>query len=611
MKPIELHENMGPAIMSRLQDYVELPKSGFLAGQAVASAVSELFGDGRAVVYNDVDVFREQTEYDLQSLREMREENDSNWGRRTLSTCTFNTHELDVTYGGLDITKKSHYEVKHAARKDMLNEIQCHGLSWDIAGFLKTFDINAVQVGIDLKVQKLVWTPAFNQFCQSRQLEIVAMHTPFHSLIRYFRKLEELEGTYGNNERMIELVAAAYHLQRIELEQLGVKKPVQDLQWRFGKVYADKLDKVKTAISPYFDITTEEINGYPITSMVPNFQIEKDMQNLDTKLVDFLPVISRALREKHGKGMQERLNYLLKHKPEKRSHLTLSFHCQGESFVKGNVTPAQMAQMDSVLHEHGISHYLHPLTTLGEQFARFKLIEKEVQARGKWVYGVLETQRAFNIENELKDVLDERERLLKEKLTEPVFSPRMLHDYSVRELITGQELLIEGESVHHCVGGYALSVKNGTAIIVSIRKGTHVSGWTTLELNRKGKGWVVQQHRGLQNRSVTEDEKSIAATYCSHVNVATIFGAKVAEWGDLKYPQQTQVVGEFIERILTKQQPNQSLWFKSQLGRLSHKMHCFLKSPSSFFTKRGFVYPKYAIFSYWAAYLKHSILGFK
>lgn len=41
--------------------------------------------------------------------------------------------------------------------------------------------------------------------------------------------------------------------------------------------------------------------------------------------------------------------------------------------------------------------------------------------------------------------------------------------FSIKELVTGNELLTEGSEMKHCVGGYTYSVKNGTSIIIALK----------------------------------------------------------------------------------------------------------------------------------------------
>ena len=55
-KSILLHPGMGESIVAHLSQFGNLPKTGILAGQAVDSAITDLFGNGGGV-YNDLDIF--------------------------------------------------------------------------------------------------------------------------------------------------------------------------------------------------------------------------------------------------------------------------------------------------------------------------------------------------------------------------------------------------------------------------------------------------------------------------------------------------------------------------------------------------------------------------
>jgi hypothetical protein len=76
---LELKRDMGRAVIDHLSALGPLPSAGYLAGQAVSSAVFQLFAeDGEGlVVYNDLDVFHKATERDLDIAE---------WKQRTLST---------------------------------------------------------------------------------------------------------------------------------------------------------------------------------------------------------------------------------------------------------------------------------------------------------------------------------------------------------------------------------------------------------------------------------------------------------------------------------------------------------------------------------------------
>jgi hypothetical protein len=551
MGKLILNENMGGAILARLKDFTDLPQHGYVAGQSVASAVSELFGDGRAVSYNDVDVFRSRTAEEEESLLVWDEEK---WvgparQKRAINTCQFTTLELGESYGRITETTVGRYKVLKTTRNGMLNEVFCEFATTNTQKFLETFDLNCVQVGVDLATKKLFWTPEFQSFTETRQLDVVTLHTPFHSLIRYFRKKEELAGVFGNDERILEMLAAAYYIE-MNQEHRSIKSTgpaeYRDLRWRFGQIYREKLDAVAGQILPHFSIESEMVNDYLVTHLVPRFEPGKDLVRTKMPfLVHALPKLSRALREKHVKGAQSRLNYLAEN-VEEQSITRAHWLCTGEDFVKSNVTPMQMAQLDKVTNSHDISRHLAS-SSLTALWGKFSLVRKEVSRRGLWVYGVLETNavQAWT-EDSLTVFLDEQEHLLNRTYKKPTLHPLTLDGHVARELVSGMELVNEGQELHHCVGGYAGSVKAGRSRIISMRPSQHPDTWLTLELRRHKVGWSIEQLRGLQNRTASPLELKVAQVYLNYTNVAAIIGAPLARLAIRLVPEQVFAAGNWV-----------------------------------------------------------------
>lgn len=555
MGKIVLNTNMGDAILNRLRDFTDLPASGYVAGQAVASAVSELFGDGRAVQYNDVDVFRESRPEDFAS-RSQSHPNSAPRSKTAIRRCDFSTLGMEQSnYGDISETTVKRYQVLGTKRQGMLNEVLCGFSQHSREQFLQTFDLNCVQVGVDLESKELFWTSDFELFNQTRQLDVVTLHTPFHSLIRYFRKKEELGGVYGNDERIIEMLAAAYHIEVNRGKAAGDSTTLAEysnLRWRFGRIYREKLDAVAGMILPHFSVETEMIHDYPVSILVPRFEPGRDLTPAGIpNLVHCLPKLSRALREKHTPATQARLNHLAK--TMDGNSLTRGFWLEkGDAYIKGNVTPAQIVQMDKVASKHFLAHQLDQ-PTLGEQWQQFNRIRVEASRRGVWVYGVLEnTPAQVWTDATLDELLVEQEKLLKQTLTRRTLPPLAIAGFRARELVTGMDMSLEGAEVHHCVAGYAHSVKKKLARIVSLRSGDTPDTWLTVELRKKGLAWTAVQVRGLQNRDSLQFERDAATTYANYSNLAVCLGGFITGQLARAYPAAASSAGARVGAVLEK-----------------------------------------------------------
>lgn len=532
---VVLNEGMGVAVLNRLREFTNLPDTGFVAGQAVASAVSELFGDGAAVAYNDVDVFRENTTQDCIALA-ARRESDSKEPRAAaaLKTCTFTTLETcKDDYGELVDSSITAYQVRASKRVGMLNEVLCRFLTTDSTRFLSTFDMNCVQVGVDLETQQLCWTAKFAEFLRTRQMEIVSLHTPWHSLIRYFKKCAELDGVYGNDERMVELVAAAYRLEK-QREKLRydpeTKLRLASQRWQFGALFAEKLDKVSSQVLPHFEVRSELVNNYEVFELVPRFDVDADLLKLTPASIHVLPAMSRALREMHTPARKACLHYFAKAKWEE-SATTRMWSVKGFDFVQGNITAAQLAEMDKALGQHKVRAHVDAPTLAGT-WQKYLLLRNEVRKRGNWVYGVLENIAARDwTADSLASVLDEREQDLSKRLVAAPWADFELKGWRCTDLSTGLQLLEEGEALHHCVGGYARTVADGRSRIISIRKGGHARSWLTLQLQRASptrRAWSVVQLRGVLNREATEEEMAVARAYALYATLLPTVGTSAA-----------------------------------------------------------------------------------
>ena len=601
MKQVILQAEMGGAVLNKLREFTDLPRTGYVAGQSVASAVSELFGDGRAVAYNDVDVFRTRTTEEqathearvnawYERLRVIQDENSQVLNtpfdqpptkyQASKNLCTFTTQEQENDYGQMMLSSTNRYEVERTARAGMLNEVVCHYIQGGLKNVLRTFDLNAVQIGVDIETEQLVWTYDFERFMATRQLDIVTMHTPLHSLIRYFRKRQELQGTYGNDERILEMVGAAYHLG---LDEDGEFKPYSNVRWKFGEIYKSRFDSVASSISPHFELTAVPSNSSPVYLLTPRFDIPKDLKEGTSNIVFNLPLVSRALREKHRKGAQERLQYLTKPLPPRpeptgRNRPLLdrfvrdSWLAQGDAYVTGNVTAAEMKQLDRVVKNHpGLSAHIEGLS-LKDQWERIKALKTAASQRGIWAYGVVESRDRESVDwtpDGMQVMLDEAEVLLNETLKVPTLAEMTLQGYRIREMTTGMALAIEGAELHHCVAGYAYQVKAGNSRAMSFRLGEDVNNWLTLEVDRRGGGgWQVAQFRGLLNRDATDEENAIAQRYVAYFNIADFLGAPAAHFlAKLPTPVQNRCF-----TVLSKLQHSPKNFFRNKVRNVSWKL---------------------------------------
>ena len=105
----------------------------------------------------------------------------------------------------------SNYRILEVDRDGLLNWITISRVSnrdniRNYLYILNGFDFNCCQVGIDLKTNELYYTDEFEEFLNTKQLDVTAIYTPAHTAIRLFKKKKELD-CYCDVERCMELLS--------------------------------------------------------------------------------------------------------------------------------------------------------------------------------------------------------------------------------------------------------------------------------------------------------------------------------------------------------------------------------------------------------------------
>ena len=602
MSSIVLNKDMGAAILNRLKEFTDLPQEGFVAGQSVASAISELYGDGRAVKYTDVDLFKAKPaatpvyiDGQLATGPQVQKES-----TRVIATTSFYAVEAMMEYGHRVLKTDKRYSVSSTCRKGMLNEINCFFGNNEAPGILPTFDLNCVQAGVDIATSRLFWTADNERFLKTHQLDVVSLHTPFHSLVRYFRKKQELEGIYGNDARMLELAAAAYLRQ---VEEDGTITEHDHLRWQFGSIYKEKLDSVSSFILPHFELSETIVKNYTVYNLKPRHTVGQDILSARVhSLANGLPLVSRALREKRAKGTQACVDYLLTKPlididssadnervpvPEvKGSALKRAWFVGKEDFLKGNISSSQMTRMDKLMAEHHIEPNLMK-STLELSWKAYLAIHEQRVKHGLWVYGALERNFVDVLDaDSFARFIEEQKLLLSQTLKTKSLPDTRIGEFAVRELVTGMELVEEGLEMRHCVGGYAGRVKSKQAVIASFRRKNHANFYLTAEFHPSAAGWKTHQVKGLQNRKATEEETAATDVYAAYLTLSSAIGCKLAGSLVQRAPVQAATLGSY----LLKHKTLYKLFDPQPVKKLKNLAYQTRLASSSLALRHGFKY---------------------
>lgn len=238
-----LHPGMGPAILDRLARMDELPKFGTVAGQAVASAIDDIWGKGGGV-YNDIDVFVPVDSSKITTDKAA----EAPWRFTPL-------YAESAAYGEMQkyLLQVGTYRLVKTTRRGMVNsvlidfsgELRCADHSKRV---ISSFDLNCTRVAVDLRTKRLVWDRHFEQFLRNRELRIVTAHTPVHTFLRLLSKRRQLANVTVDVETA---ARTCFVMQEASLrEELRAKRAASFV---FGEKYRQLADDLHADWAAYYD----------------------------------------------------------------------------------------------------------------------------------------------------------------------------------------------------------------------------------------------------------------------------------------------------------------------------------------------------------------------
>lgn len=165
----DLSVDLGEEIINHISQKCILPDFGVVAGQAVASAIYDLYGNpGIKGPYNDIDLFisvdtEKNNPGDLDAFIKSAEihQNKINISVQTELGKNGNAYGSHFLIGG----------VKKTSTIGILNLTLMERQNVNALELIKSFDFNEVQVGIDLHSKKLYWSSEFNHFLSNQILK--------------------------------------------------------------------------------------------------------------------------------------------------------------------------------------------------------------------------------------------------------------------------------------------------------------------------------------------------------------------------------------------------------------------------------------------------------
>lgn len=548
-RKIKLDAAMGVQVMRFLSDYATLPASGIVAGQSVASAIDAIFGS-HAPVVNDVDVFRKvKTKKSIGS-----EMVNSTAKRQQVVVHNVNAAEQNYSHYG-----EGHYEgmqqmlsmidtyaIQSVSRDGMLNFVNCTTASGDhdltAAKVLSGFDLNCVRVAVDLQTQRLIWDSSFERFVATRQLEIAMLHTPYHTMVRFLRKLETLPGVYGDVGAAAEICAGIS-----KGKYLGKMMEAKQISLLFGQKMYSQCEAVQSRLDPYFELQSHkfrkdygprksgwmevagevdhdaagdsvELWGLSARGDLDS-ALQRKMDRMGPMALTHGPRVIYEARRAKSKSVAVKFGEMREiFCGRRKSAVGWNLNVFGEAYVEGHALEDIGEKVDLFLRKHtGFTGLMLGLT-LGQQYEmtkRIKAVCKEFD--GDDSLGVLETQACavdllqddFMREVLRKDAIESQKpfKVIPMQLAK---LPAVFNDYTVRELLTRGDLRREGRDMGHCVGGYTSLVRANRSRVLSIRPkhGRDKSKWSTVELRDQNYPHGVWREFGKHAKLVVVQHRS-------------------------------------------------------------------------------------------------------
>lgn len=240
MESVLKQKNLVKTLLGKLSNYDTIPNDGFLCGGAIANILMEMEWGGSYPV-NDLDIFVETKTH-----------KESNAPERTDKLTIIGEYaHLNAAYN-----HGNNYKIVSSERDGMINIVKVfrsdRKVSENFLYLLKGFDLNCVQVGIDLKKGELIYTDDFEEFLKNRQLRVVAPYTPGHTALRLFKKLEELK-CYCDIEGQMKLLSQPFNNENI-IKHPGAYTGVFGMY--FSIKYKQLFDRYKDQVGEYFQLAT-------------------------------------------------------------------------------------------------------------------------------------------------------------------------------------------------------------------------------------------------------------------------------------------------------------------------------------------------------------------
>lgn len=523
-------------VLQTLKKYVDLDKikkENFIAGGSVSNILISMVHGGNPVI-NDIDVYQ-RTEEPKKKVKEsffgdVTEVTKDMWYPATF----INNDGLEIVddhYGRVFLSESgARMRVLNHSRNGIINNISYIYEDITHVGdvskkdknyvIIEGFDLNCCKAGLDLESEKIVYTPEFLEFLETKQLKVINPCSPIQTSIRIFKKIADLNcHCHIDHEMRFLTVAFKKFSNRNVTKIIGPETKV-------------KYDKLKDKVEKYFVLRPVEPKDFDI-SKKSNVKIPENLWSYDAVLkFDILEVCGTMSRLKRvwdlvfsyrKKSEQDKINkifyknvFLNKTSDEDQweqriwlgpnefktkriydSHrFTFEMLLAKKDYHKCNFTIQHVDYIDAFCLEHyGMRKILKYTNKLEETYKIIRFIKSLTKKEGDWFIGSLETLKWSNYKNYfdgnlsfdfILKVFNKEKEVGNKELISKVELKNFRYKNNVKELVTAIQLRQEGKKMGHCVGGYSNAISSGNSRIFHIE----VDGiGSTVEISVPQKKW--------------------------------------------------------------------------------------------------------------------------
>ena len=334
---------------------VEFNNSGVIAGQSVAEAYFRVNNVNIHTRIKDIDLF---DQYESQLKKYGSFDNEKSFVIRTYGKKEINVHK--TSYGFVSKEQTNGLEINKTGQKGILNLIYARKVNNKtsyIKSVVDSFDINAIQVGLDLRTNEIYLTQDFKDFLKHKNLEISNYTSPITSLIRLLEKEEFTKGATLNKE--------------VETEYVLLKSQYYKSDYYFrGKGLSKKrYNQFSEQIKSYIETTFKKIEKSIVFK--DKHTGKKEEQETEIIIFEEKQLAKNKIAIDNFTRLTKSLNY-------KQNHNNLLFHYMNKNFMDQLKNVEEIKSLEFKLSKLYNSTYLISLLDKNEKITECTKEELEL-----------------------------------------------------------------------------------------------------------------------------------------------------------------------------------------------------------------------------------------